>query len=86
MFCVLFFFKTLFFFEIFFVKFGFTPLHRAAEEGFEQIVKILIEHCTNVNLQNQVFSFFFFFFLLFVSFLFCVFLLFGFWRISLLIV
>ena len=53
---------SFFFFDIFFPKFGWTPLHRAAEEGFEQIVKILIEHRANVNLQNQVFSFFFFFF------------------------
>ena len=68
---VFYFFLKLFFFEIFFVKFGFTPLHRAAEEGFEQIVKILIEHHANVNLQNQVFSFFFFFFdIFFFSFLF----------------
>ena len=55
MFCILF--LNSFFFEIFFLKDGWTPLHIAAETGFEQIVKILIEHCASVNLQNQVFSF-----------------------------
>ena len=54
-----FFFDVLFFNIIFFVKGGRTPLHVAAAKGFEQIVKIFIEHHANVNLQNKVFSFFF---------------------------
>ena len=74
MFCVLCFFEILFFF-----KDGWTPLHVAAENGFEEIVKIFIEHRANVNIQNKVFSFFFFFFdifPLFVSFFFCFFFIF----------
>ena len=56
---VSYFFKNSSFFEIFFFKFRWSPLHRAAKNGFEQIVKLLIEHGANVNLQNHVFSFFF---------------------------
>ena len=95
LFCVLFFKNS--FLKKKFLKFGWTPLHFAAAKGFEQIVKIFIEHHANVNIQNQVFSFFFFFliffffpfcfiFVLFFLILFCVYLLFGFWGISLLIV
>ena len=44
-----------------------TALHIAAWKGSEQIVKILIEHGSNVNLQNKVFIFIFIFsFLYFV--------------------
>ena len=75
--CVLFFFlKILFFFEIFFFKGGWTPLHVAAVKGFEEIIKIFIEHRANVNIQNNVPSFSFFFnifffpFFHFISFLF----------------
>ena len=47
-----------------------TALHRAAWHPFEQIVKILIEHGSNVDLQTTVLIFFFlfhfdFYFLLF---------------------
>ena len=34
----------------------------AAGNGFEQIVKILIEYGSNVHLQDKVFNFLFFFF------------------------
>ena len=50
-----------------------TALHIAAEEGFEQIVKFLIEHGSNVHLQDQVFIFFFFFFLICISLFFLIF-------------
>ena len=40
-----------------------TALHNAASKGFEQIVKILIEHGSNVDLQNQVLIFFFLLFI-----------------------
>ena len=39
------------------------PLHDAASNGFEGIVKILIEHGANVDLQNKVIYFFDFIFL-----------------------
>ena len=44
----------------FLLKYGTTALHYAAFNGFEQIVKILIEHGSNVNLQTDVFIFFFY--------------------------
>ena len=31
-----------------------TALHKAASKGFEEVVKILIEHGSNVNLQDRV--------------------------------
>ena len=66
-------FHIVLFFNIFFLlKFGKTALHFAALNGFEQIVKILIEHGSNVHLQNIVFIFFFFYF----HFYFFVFLIF----------
>ena len=37
-----------------------TALHRAVSDGSEEIVKILIEHGSNVDLQDQVLIFFFF--------------------------
>ena len=66
------------------LKFGKTALHFAAEKGFEQIVKILVEHGSNLDLQTTVliffsffFFFFFFFFLIFIlSFVFFSFSLF----------
>ena len=45
----------------FLLKYGKTALHYAAEKGFEQIIKILIEHRSNIHLQNKVFIFFFLF-------------------------
>ena len=36
-----------------------TALHFAAFKGFEEIVKILVEHGANVNLQTTVLIFFF---------------------------
>ena len=42
------------------LKFGLTALHSAALSGFEQIVKILVEHGSNIHIQNEVFVFFFF--------------------------
>ena len=41
-----------------------TPLHKAAFNNFEQIVKILLEHGANVELPNQVLIFLFFLLLL----------------------
>ena len=38
-----------------------TAFHIAAEKGFVEIVKILIEHGSNIHLQDNVFSFSFFF-------------------------
>ena len=50
----------IFFFNNFFLlKYGMIALHYAAEKGFEQIVKFLVEHGSNVNLQGEkVFIFF----------------------------
>ena len=42
------------------LKYEDTALHIAAYNGFEQIVKILVEHGSNVHLQDKVFSFSFF--------------------------
>ena len=54
---------------LFFLKFGSTPLHVAAAQGFEEIVKIFIGHGANVNIQNKVFFLFilYLFILLFVE-------------------
>ena len=57
-FCFCSFFLTAFFL----LKYGITALHIAAEKGFEQIVKILVEHGSNLHLQEQVLIFFFFWF------------------------
>ena len=91
--CFVFYFLRILFF---FLKAGWTPLHKAAEKGFEEIVKLFIEHHANVNIQNKVFSFFFFFDVFFpylFHFLICFFFIlklcifvFGFWGTSLLIV
>ena len=64
LFCFCSFFKTTFFL----LKDGWTALQGAVEKGFEQIVKILVEHGSNVHLQTKVFIFFFFFDFLFVCF------------------
>ena len=45
-----------------------TSLHLAVSKSFEEIVKILIKHGSNVNLQDQVLILFFFFYLIFVLF------------------
>ena len=45
--------------KFFLLKNGCTVLHCAAWKGFEQIVKLLIEHGSIVNLQDAV-SFFLF--------------------------
>ena len=49
-----------------------TALHMAAFKGFEEFINILVEHGSNVHLQDKVFIFFFFLFL----FLFLCFFLF----------
>ena len=64
-FCFLFLFLFLFFyflifFFFFYQKNGRTPLSIAAERGFEEVVKILIEYGSNIDLQDKVFIFFFF--------------------------
>ena len=46
-------------FYLLFVKDGKTALHYAAEKGFEEIVKFVLEHGSNVDLQDQVLIFFF---------------------------
>ena len=56
----------LFLTTFFLLKGGLTTLHCAAREGFEQIVKILIEHGSNVDLQDTVFIFFFYLLLWFI--------------------
>ena len=62
---ILFFFLILFliFFltTFFLLKYGWTALHIAASKGFEQIVKILIEYRSNINIGDKVFILFFFF-------------------------
>ena len=50
-----------FFNNFFLLKDGMTALHIAASRGFEEVVKILIEHRSNINIQSKVFFFFFFF-------------------------
>ena len=59
----LFFFLTIFFL----LKDGDTALHLAAWKGFEQVVKSLVEHRSNGDLQNEVYIFFFLIFI-FISF------------------
>ena len=69
--CVIFDFVFILFLTTFFLlKGGWTVLHLAAARGFEQIVKILVEHGSNVNLQTSVLIFFFldFFIYLFICF------------------
>ena len=46
--------------QLFFVKGGRTALHFAAQCGFEEVVKILIEHGSNIDLQDQVLILFYF--------------------------
>ena len=47
------------FLKLLFVKHQNTPLHYAAGEGFKEIVKVLIEHGSEIDLQNKVLIFFF---------------------------
>ena len=68
----LFFFLNNFFFLL---KDGKTALHIAAERGLEQIVKILVEHGSNVDLQEKVLIFFFFFYFHFDFYFFVFFLI-----------
>ena len=77
------------FLKLFFVKSGWIALHYAAKKGSKEIVEILIEHGSNVNLQNKVlffslflFSFCYHFLLLNCDFLTFLFLLLG-WQNSL---
>ena len=62
-FCFCSFFLTTFFL----LKYGGTALHLAALRGFEQIVKILLKHGSNVDLQKKVLIFFFFLIFFFIS-------------------
>ena len=55
-----------FFKNFFLLKGGKTALHLAASKGWEQIVKILVDHGSNVDLQTTVFFFDFWFFFLFL--------------------
>ena len=63
----------LFLTTFFLLKYGKTALHYATWRGFEQIVKILVEHGSNLDLQDPVFIFFFFFFDFHFDFYFFVF-------------
>ena len=74
--CDIYFVFILFFLTTFFLlKNGMTALHKAASYGFEVIVKNLVEHGSDIDLQDTVFIFIFFSFLFF-SFLFFCFLTF----------
>ena len=58
-----------FLFLLCFIQDGMTALQFAADKGFKEIVKILVEHGSNVDLQVEVlifilFLFFFIFYLL----------------------
>ena len=46
---------SLSFFHFFLIKIGWTPLHRAVKKGFEEIIKILINHRANINIQTRVY-------------------------------
>ena len=59
--------------KLLFVQDRKTVLHLAAEHGFEEIVKVLLEHGSDVDLQDKVFSFFSL--SLFLSFLFDFFMI-----------
>ena len=59
----LFCFYSFFFTTFFLLKGGWTALHFAASKGFEQVVRVLLEHGSNVDLQDQV--------LIFILFLCC---------------
>ena len=50
-----------------------TILHKAGEEGFSEIVKILLEHGSNIHLRDQVFLFLFVLFLFIIIFFFLCF-------------
>ena len=43
------------FLKLHFVKYGKTALHLAAYSGFEEILKILIESGSDIDLQDKVF-------------------------------
>ena len=58
--CDIYFVFVLFLTTFFLLKYGKTALHRAAFKGFEQIVKILVDHGSNVDLQKKVLISFFF--------------------------
>ena len=60
-----FFFYYYCFFDLIFCQGGNTPLHYAADEGFEEIMKILVEHGANIDLQNEVLIFFSYFLICF---------------------
>ena len=78
--------EKLFFNNSFFLKGGRVALRFAAEKGFKEIVKILLEHGANTNLQDQVLILFFFFYLLLSKIFGCVwwcwFVLFSFLKTS----
>ena len=59
--CDIYFVFILFLTTFFLLKNGMTALHIAAFKGFEQIVKILVDHGANFDLQEKVLIFFFFF-------------------------
>ena len=60
--CDIYFIFNNFFNILFLLKDGETALHFATWKGFEQIVKILVEHGSNIDIQTKVLIFFFFFF------------------------
>ena len=66
--CDIYFVFVLFLNNFFLLKYGWTALHCAAEKGFGQIVKILVEHGSNLDLQTKVLIFFFLIFIFISSF------------------
>ena len=73
--CVIVLFCFFSFLTLYFIfKNGWTPLHVAAAQGFEETVKIFIGHGANVNIQNKVFFFLFFDVLFLFTFFFLFFI------------
>ena len=50
---------------LFLIKDGWTPLHRAVNNSFEEIVNNFMEHQANISIQNKVFIFFLLFVVIF---------------------
>ena len=48
---------VLFFNNFLFVKYGQSALHKAASNGWKQVVKTLVENGANIHLQSKVFIF-----------------------------
>ena len=55
---------------------GYTAIQRAAAEGHVEVVKQLIKHGANVNIQDKVVSLFFFFLIYYLFIFFYCFVIF----------